>query len=156
MSHCLPASTLFKHFTKNPIKTDDNMRTNYVIYVHVWGKSVLLTSYKQTFDHLTFLHIFKCPLCVCWFEMRMMMFSTGLPVVLSEEREAVLVGAAVLGACASSDYSSIQVHYTQPCISQVFIVIDSLHHQSYFQEILSAAFLGSNEEHEQNRACGQT
>ncbi|XP_057189780.1 FGGY carbohydrate kinase domain-containing protein isoform X3 [Triplophysa rosa] len=56
---------------------------------------------------------------------------TGLPVVLSEEREPVLVGAAVLGACASSDYSSIQ-------------------------EILSGAFLGSNEEHEQNRACCQT
>ncbi|XP_051553572.1 FGGY carbohydrate kinase domain-containing protein isoform X4 [Myxocyprinus asiaticus] len=34
--------------------------------------------------------------------------TTGLPVVLPAEREAVLVGAAVLGACASSDYSSIQ------------------------------------------------
>ncbi|XP_062850459.1 FGGY carbohydrate kinase domain-containing protein [Trichomycterus rosablanca] len=33
---------------------------------------------------------------------------TGLPVVLPAEREAVLVGAAVLGACASHDYSSIQ------------------------------------------------
>ncbi|XP_066537242.1 FGGY carbohydrate kinase domain-containing protein [Hoplias malabaricus] len=33
---------------------------------------------------------------------------TGLPVVLPAEREAVLVGAAVLGACASGDYSSIQ------------------------------------------------
>ncbi|XP_036452936.1 FGGY carbohydrate kinase domain-containing protein [Colossoma macropomum] len=33
---------------------------------------------------------------------------TGLPVVLPAEREAVLVGAAVLGACASCDYSSIQ------------------------------------------------
>lgn len=34
--------------------------------------------------------------------------TTGLPVVLTEEKEAVLIGAAVLGACASSDYSSIQ------------------------------------------------
>ncbi|XP_072543338.1 FGGY carbohydrate kinase domain-containing protein isoform X2 [Salminus brasiliensis] len=34
--------------------------------------------------------------------------TTGLPVVLPAEREAVLVGAAVLGACASGDYSSIQ------------------------------------------------
>ncbi|XP_053485738.1 FGGY carbohydrate kinase domain-containing protein isoform X1 [Ictalurus furcatus] len=33
---------------------------------------------------------------------------TGLPVVLAAEREAVLVGAAVLGACASRDYTSIQ------------------------------------------------
>ncbi|XP_056149938.1 FGGY carbohydrate kinase domain-containing protein isoform X2 [Lampris incognitus] len=34
--------------------------------------------------------------------------ATGLPVVLPEQTEAVLVGAAVLGACASQDYSSIQ------------------------------------------------
>ncbi|XP_052465301.1 FGGY carbohydrate kinase domain-containing protein [Carassius gibelio] len=34
--------------------------------------------------------------------------TTGLPVVLPAEREAVLLGAAVIGACASSDYSSIQ------------------------------------------------
>ncbi|KAG7330572.1 hypothetical protein KOW79_006794 [Hemibagrus wyckioides] len=33
---------------------------------------------------------------------------TGLPMVLPAEREAVLVGAAVLGACASHDYTSIQ------------------------------------------------
>lgn len=34
---------------------------------------------------------------------------TGLPVVLPEQTEAVLLGAAVLGACASQDCSSIQV-----------------------------------------------
>lgn len=34
--------------------------------------------------------------------------ATGLPVVLPEQTEAVLVGAAVLGACASQDYSTIQ------------------------------------------------
>ncbi|XP_030629928.1 FGGY carbohydrate kinase domain-containing protein isoform X2 [Chanos chanos] len=34
---------------------------------------------------------------------------TGLPVVLPAEREAVLVGAAILGARASLDYSSIQL-----------------------------------------------
>ncbi|KAM4605033.1 FGGY carbohydrate kinase domain-containing protein [Polymixia lowei] len=34
--------------------------------------------------------------------------ATGLPVVLPEQAEAVLVGAAVLGACASRDYSTIQ------------------------------------------------
>lgn len=34
--------------------------------------------------------------------------ATGLPVVLPDQTEAVLVGAAVLGACASQDYSSIQ------------------------------------------------
>lgn len=35
--------------------------------------------------------------------------ATGLPVVLPDQMEAVLVGAAVLGACASQDYTSIQV-----------------------------------------------
>ncbi|KAL4656021.1 FGGY carbohydrate kinase domain-containing protein isoform X1 [Arapaima gigas] len=34
---------------------------------------------------------------------------TGLPIVLSCQTDAVLVGAAILGACASHDYSSIQV-----------------------------------------------
>ena len=35
--------------------------------------------------------------------------SVGLPVVLPAEKEAVLVGAAILGACASFDYRSIPV-----------------------------------------------
>nr|XP_046263487.1 FGGY carbohydrate kinase domain-containing protein [Scatophagus argus] len=34
--------------------------------------------------------------------------ATGLPVVLPAQIEAVLIGAAILGACASQDYSSIQ------------------------------------------------
>ncbi|XP_060770179.1 FGGY carbohydrate kinase domain-containing protein isoform X6 [Neoarius graeffei] len=34
---------------------------------------------------------------------------TGLPIVLPAEKEAVLVGAAVLGACASRDYTCIQL-----------------------------------------------
>lgn len=34
--------------------------------------------------------------------------ATGLPVVLPDQAEAVLIGAAILGACASQDYSSIQ------------------------------------------------
>ncbi|KAM8999278.1 FGGY carbohydrate kinase domain-containing protein [Sarcophilus harrisii] len=33
---------------------------------------------------------------------------TGLPVVLSQEVESVLVGAAILGACASGDFPSVQ------------------------------------------------
>uniref|UniRef100_A0A8C5WKX3 FGGY carbohydrate kinase domain-containing protein n=1 Tax=Leptobrachium leishanense TaxID=445787 RepID=A0A8C5WKX3_9ANUR len=37
---------------------------------------------------------------------------TGLPVVLSKEVESVLVGAAILGACASGDFPSIQ-EYSQ-------------------------------------------
>lgn len=35
-----------------------------------------------------------------------------MPVVLPDQMEAVLIGAAVLGACASQDYSTIQVEYT--------------------------------------------
>ncbi|XP_034743181.1 FGGY carbohydrate kinase domain-containing protein isoform X2 [Etheostoma cragini] len=34
--------------------------------------------------------------------------ATGLPVVLPDQMEAVLIGAAILGACASQDYSTIQ------------------------------------------------
>ncbi|XP_060221866.1 FGGY carbohydrate kinase domain-containing protein isoform X5 [Meriones unguiculatus] len=33
---------------------------------------------------------------------------TGIPVVLSQEVESVLVGAAILGACASGDFTSVQ------------------------------------------------
>uniref|UniRef100_A0A8C6NTV6 FGGY carbohydrate kinase domain containing n=1 Tax=Nothobranchius furzeri TaxID=105023 RepID=A0A8C6NTV6_NOTFU len=35
--------------------------------------------------------------------------ATGMPVVLPDQMEAVLVGAAVLGACASRGYGTIQV-----------------------------------------------
>ncbi|XP_025048927.1 FGGY carbohydrate kinase domain-containing protein isoform X6 [Alligator sinensis] len=34
---------------------------------------------------------------------------TGKPIVLSQEVESVLVGAAILGACASGDFASIQL-----------------------------------------------
>nr|XP_057924304.1 FGGY carbohydrate kinase domain-containing protein isoform X2 [Doryrhamphus excisus] len=34
--------------------------------------------------------------------------ATGLPVVLPDQTEAVLVGAAILGACASQDHGTIQ------------------------------------------------
>ncbi|CAJ0938509.1 unnamed protein product [Ranitomeya imitator] len=34
---------------------------------------------------------------------------TGLPVILSKEVESVLVGAAILGACASRDFTSIML-----------------------------------------------
>nr|XP_044626861.1 FGGY carbohydrate kinase domain-containing protein isoform X1 [Equus asinus] len=33
---------------------------------------------------------------------------TGMPVILSREVESVLVGAAILGACASGDFASVQ------------------------------------------------
>jgi FGGY-family pentulose kinase len=34
---------------------------------------------------------------------------TGLPVVLAKEKESVLIGAAMLGACASSHFASLEV-----------------------------------------------
>ncbi|KAJ6662570.1 hypothetical protein lerEdw1_011707, partial [Lerista edwardsae] len=34
---------------------------------------------------------------------------TGMPVVLAQEVESVLMGAAILGACASKDFASLQV-----------------------------------------------
>ncbi|GCB70394.1 hypothetical protein scyTo_0008567, partial [Scyliorhinus torazame] len=33
---------------------------------------------------------------------------TGMPVVLAKEEESVLMGAAILGGCASGDFNSIQ------------------------------------------------
>ncbi|XP_077978386.1 FGGY carbohydrate kinase domain-containing protein-like [Glandiceps talaboti] len=39
--------------------------------------------------------------------------ATGLPVVLPKEPESVLLGAAILGACASSDFSSVQEAMTR-------------------------------------------
>ncbi|XP_060221863.1 FGGY carbohydrate kinase domain-containing protein isoform X2 [Meriones unguiculatus] len=42
---------------------------------------------------------------------------TGIPVVLSQEVESVLVGAAILGACASGDFTSVQV---QPSMLGLF------------------------------------
>uniref|UniRef100_A0A8C2XGB1 FGGY carbohydrate kinase domain-containing protein n=1 Tax=Cyclopterus lumpus TaxID=8103 RepID=A0A8C2XGB1_CYCLU len=41
--------------------------------------------------------------------------ATGLPVVLPDQTEAVLIGAAVLGACASQDYSTVQVEWPTVC-----------------------------------------
>lgn len=50
---------------------------------------------------------------------------TGLPVVLPDQMEAVLLGAAVLGACASQDYSSIQVKLqTEKSIQKSFPTVD--------------------------------
>jgi len=50
------------------------------------------------------------------------------PVVLSKETEAVLLGGAILGACASKEYESLQVllnnfryyHLMLECLSLVF------------------------------------
>lgn len=46
----------------------------------------------------------------CWLPNQGVALScAGMPVVLSQEAESVLVGAAVLGACASGDFTSVQV-----------------------------------------------
>lgn len=52
--------------------------------------------------------------------------SSGLPVALPDQVEAVLVGAAVLGACASQDYSTVQVewnHSTQAEVIKVTLIL---------------------------------
>lgn len=71
------------------------------------GTRHILTAMKEAGHDITTLFLCgglsKNPLFV-----QMHANTTGLPVVLPAEREAVLVGAAVLGACASGDYSSIQ------------------------------------------------
>uniref|UniRef100_A0A8C5H8E7 FGGY carbohydrate kinase domain-containing protein n=1 Tax=Gouania willdenowi TaxID=441366 RepID=A0A8C5H8E7_GOUWI len=49
--------------------------------------------------------------------------ATGLPVVLPDQMEAVLVGAAVLGACASQDYKNIQCWNTLEGFTLTYHVI---------------------------------
>lgn len=54
---------------------------------------------------------------VCWLPTALVLLTNqgmtlscaGMPVVLSQEVESVLVGAAILGACASGDFTSVQV-----------------------------------------------
>jgi len=36
---------------------------------------------------------------------------TGLPVLIPENEESVLLGAAILAACASQEFPNIQVQY---------------------------------------------
>uniref|UniRef100_A0A3Q2ZX33 FGGY carbohydrate kinase domain-containing protein n=1 Tax=Kryptolebias marmoratus TaxID=37003 RepID=A0A3Q2ZX33_KRYMA len=60
--------------------------------------------------------------------------AAGMPVVLPDQTEAVLVGAAVLGACASQDYSSIQVQSFYARKYKVFLQLFS--HQREYQALM--------------------
>uniref|UniRef100_A0A3Q2VYI4 FGGY carbohydrate kinase domain containing n=1 Tax=Haplochromis burtoni TaxID=8153 RepID=A0A3Q2VYI4_HAPBU len=60
--------------------------------------------------------------------------TTGLPVVLPDQTEAVLVGAAVLGACASRHYSSIQVDFYE---RKYKVFLRLLAHQRECQALMS-------------------
>ncbi|XP_068196396.1 FGGY carbohydrate kinase domain-containing protein [Antennarius striatus] len=51
--------------------------------------------------------------------------ATGLPVVLPEQMEAVLLGAAILGGCASQDYGSIQEAMEKMCKVGKVVVPDA-------------------------------
>ncbi|XP_040613082.1 FGGY carbohydrate kinase domain-containing protein isoform X4 [Mesocricetus auratus] len=58
---------------------------------------------------------------------------TGMPVVLSQEVESVLVGAAVLGACASGDFTSVQEAMAR--MSKVGkVVFPSREHTKYYDK----------------------
>lgn len=66
----------------------------------------------------------------------------GMPVVLSQEVESVLVGAAILGACASGDFASVQVCEDQgvghgPSPSETVLPPDSSSHLAkHIQDII--------------------
>jgi hypothetical protein len=49
----------------------------------------------------------------------------GLPVILPSEEESVLVGSAVLGACASKDFGSIQVCKTLWHLHSIWIELST-------------------------------
>ncbi|XP_056246281.1 FGGY carbohydrate kinase domain-containing protein [Seriola aureovittata] len=65
--------------------------------------------------------------------------ATGLPVVLPDQMEAVLVGAAVLGACASQDYSTIQEAMEK--MAKVGKVVQPDHELRSFYERKNKVFL---------------
>uniref|UniRef100_A0A3P8RLD5 FGGY carbohydrate kinase domain-containing protein n=1 Tax=Amphiprion percula TaxID=161767 RepID=A0A3P8RLD5_AMPPE len=67
--------------------------------------------------------------------------ATGLPVVLPDQMEAVLVGAAVLGACASQDYSNIQVqrHRLTQTLKGLYrkVFLQLFSHQREYQALMN-------------------
>lgn len=69
--------------------------------------------------------------CSCLPNRGMFFSCIGKPVVLSKEVESVLVGAAILGACASGDFASIQVcsasFYLFVCLFQCILHFDIWH-----------------------------
>lgn len=74
------------------------------LFVQIHASATGATASRgQRCDVTNSLQLFSLNTSVCW-----CLFS-GLPVVLPEQKEAVLLGAAMLGACASRDCSSIQV-----------------------------------------------
>lgn len=58
---------------------------------------------------------------------------TGLPVVLSKEVESVLVGAAILGACASGDFTSIR-EAMQKMAKVGKIVLPNPEHKRFYEK----------------------
>ncbi|KAK2895599.1 FGGY carbohydrate kinase domain-containing protein [Channa argus] len=65
--------------------------------------------------------------------------ATGLPLVLPDQMEAVLIGAAILGACASQDYSTIQEAMTK--MAKVGTVVQPDHELQSFYERKYKVFL---------------
>ncbi|XP_073400684.1 FGGY carbohydrate kinase domain-containing protein isoform X1 [Dendrobates tinctorius] len=58
---------------------------------------------------------------------------TGLPVILSKEVESVLVGAAILGACASRDFTSI-MEAMQKMAKVGKIVLPNSEHNRFYEK----------------------
>ncbi|XP_041445277.1 FGGY carbohydrate kinase domain-containing protein isoform X2 [Xenopus laevis] len=90
-------------------KSLDDLATLYLATIQAiaLGTRHILETMQTAGHHISTLHLCgglsKNPLFV-----QMHADITGLPVVLSKEVESVLVGAAILGACASGDFPSIK------------------------------------------------
>uniref|UniRef100_A0A6I8SYW9 FGGY carbohydrate kinase domain-containing protein n=1 Tax=Xenopus tropicalis TaxID=8364 RepID=A0A6I8SYW9_XENTR len=90
-------------------KSLDDLATLYLATIQAiaLGTRYILETMQTAGHHISTLHLCgglsKNPLFV-----QMHADITGLPVVLSKEVESVLVGAAILGACASGDFPSIK------------------------------------------------
>ncbi|XP_035188637.1 FGGY carbohydrate kinase domain-containing protein isoform X2 [Oxyura jamaicensis] len=75
---------------------------------------------------------------------------TGKPVVLSKEVESVLVGAAVLGACASGDFASIQEAMAK--MGKIGRVVQPNHEHKRFYDKKYEVFLKLVEHQKEYRA----
>lgn len=107
---------------KRPVRTDSCQRYRYTILttdgcndglISPKNEIMLTGSLKFLINHT---HCYETPLFNSisrggQFNFFHYCSFSGLPVVLPDQMEAVLIGAAVLGACASQDYSSIQVEW---------------------------------------------
>ena len=85
--------------TKNPLFIQE--------HADITGATLSL-SHGYRYDYLTSLYHFICQTLIVSLVISSLLFSIGYPITLPRENEAVLLGAAILGAVASKTYSTVR------------------------------------------------